>query len=182
MTQEVKFLWMRRASQPRPLLEFMFIFFCELVLVSLLCPPHTPPACTGYSLHPLAVQSLSCLRERLWRPSEPRRERERKCACWKESESTFQISSINHGPASNVTNILQLEETRWSWRPSISLTPRDHRFISAEGRESGRPRALQAAHPPKHTSENTPTDTSADAQEETDRCTRGWRRRQQITN
>lgn len=50
-------------------------------------------------------------------------------------ESTFQISSINHGPESNVTNILQLEETRWSWGPSISLTPHDHRFIRAEERK-----------------------------------------------
>ena len=50
-------------------------------------------------------------------------------------EGNLQISSINHKPESNVTNILQLEETRWSWGPSISLTPHDHRFIRAEERE-----------------------------------------------
>lgn len=59
------------------------------------------------------------------------------CVC--ERESTFQISSINHVPESNVTNILQLEETWWSWGPSISLTPHDHRFIRAEERGRGRP-------------------------------------------
>lgn len=41
----------------------------------------------------------------------------------------LQISSINHPTHSNVTNILQLEETRRSSEPSISLIPHDHRFI-----------------------------------------------------
>ncbi len=41
----------------------------------------------------------------------------------------LQISSINHPTHSNVTNILQLEETRRSSKPSISLIPHDHRFI-----------------------------------------------------
>lgn len=45
-------------------------------------------------------------------------------------EGHLQISSINHCTHSNVTNILQLEETRRSSPPSISLTPHDHRFIS----------------------------------------------------
>ena len=58
-------------------------------------------------------------------------------------EGNLQISSINHKPESNVTNILQLEETRWSWGPSISLTPHDHRFIRAEERERGRPQQHQ---------------------------------------
>ena len=85
------------------------------------------------------------------------------------SESTLQISSINHGPESNVTNILQLEETRWSWGPSISLTPHDHRFIRAEEREGGK----AIAHPPcikltltththTHTHTHTYVDTHAD--------------------
>lgn len=68
-------------------------------------------------------------------------------------EGNLQISSINHRPESNVTNILQLEETRWSWGPSISLTPHDHRFIRAEeGERGGRSTlALQRAYTQKHT-------------------------------
>lgn len=68
--------------------------------------------------------------------------------CARVPESNLQISSINHGPESNVTNILQLEETRWSWGPSISLTPHDHRFIRTEERERGRP---HKAHTHTHT-------------------------------
>lgn len=92
---------------------------------------------------PLPVKSLYSFRKRLWRLLLINQQREREV--WGCSggevvrDSTFQISSINHKLESNVTNILQLEETRWSWGPFISLTPHDHRFIRAEeGEEEGR--------------------------------------------
>ena len=44
------------------------------------------------------------------------------------AEGSLQISSINHRPGSNVTNILQLEETAVGSKPSISPT-HDHPFI-----------------------------------------------------
>lgn len=105
------------------------------------------------------------------RDGERKKER-RKYVCVR--ESTLQISSINHGPESNVTNILQLEETRWSWGPSISLTPHDHRFIRAEEREKGRPCIKHKltntnththcwAHADTHADVNTPTYISTDA-------------------
>ena len=72
-------------------------------------------------------------------------------------EGNLQISSINHGPESNVTNILQLEETRWSWGPSISLTPHDHRFIRAQ--ERGKRETVTHSARIKHTLANTQTVT-----------------------
>lgn len=116
-------------SSPPPLLSFLYFSL-------------SPPA--GGSLFVRFKQSHSLRSGRdFWRPPvnqemEGKKKKERrKYVCVR--ESTLQISSINHGPESNVTNILQLEETRWSWGPSISLTPHDHRFIRAEERERGRP-------------------------------------------
>lgn len=92
-------------------LEFPFSIFSSLLIPSFLfCP-----------------QDLFVCRKR--NPSVRRSQWRRLWQGGRARKGHLQISSINHPTHSNVTNILQLEETRRSSEPSISLIPHDHRFI-----------------------------------------------------
>ena len=65
------------------------------------------------------------------------------------AEGSLQISSINHRPESNVTNILQLEETAVGSEPSIS-SPHDPPFIGCSS-HSFRPATHYHTHTHTHT-------------------------------
>ncbi len=82
-------------------------------------------------------------------------------------EGNLQISSINHRPESNVTNILQLEETAVGSEPSIS-SPHDPPFIGCSN-HSVRP----ATHTHTHTYVHSYTCTRAQMHKETGQEMRG---------
>ena len=80
-------------------------------------------------------------------------------------EGNLQISSINHKPESNVTNILQLEETAVGSEPSIS-SPHDPPFIGCCSHSF-----RHATHTQTHTHTHTHTHARTCMRVQIHRCT-----------